>query len=145
MKIPTSPQCLGWTFKYWTGIILRDFLDTLGKAGYFCKQNSVAMTSKKNSDGHNPSTRNIGMINPVIVYPVKMEYGWNFTITGLKMMLNTGLEKISLKFFHAQAIFDLLIYFIEKRIFAQNQKFSNKNDLLCAWRDFKENNCGVCK
>ena len=30
-------------------------------------------------------------------------------------------------------------YFIERRIFAQNYKFSNKNDLLCAWRDFKKN------
>jgi hypothetical protein len=31
-----------------------------------------------------------------------------------------------------------LIYFIERRIFAQNYKFTNKNYLLCAWRDFKK-------
>ena len=28
-------------------------------------------------------------------------------------------------------------YFIERGIFASNCKFSNKNDLLCIWRDFK--------
>ena len=30
------------------------------------------------------------------------------------------------------------LYFIERRIFAQNYKFINKNDQLCAWRDFKK-------
>ena len=30
------------------------------------------------------------------------------------------------------------IYFIERRVFAQNYKFRNKNDLLCAWRNFKK-------
>ena len=45
------------------------------------------------------------MTNPTIVYPVKMENGWNFSISGLKMMVKSGLEKIFLKFLHAQAIF----------------------------------------
>ena len=43
--------------------------------------------------------------NPTIVYPVKMEYGWNFSISGLKMMVKSGLQKIFLKFLHSQAIF----------------------------------------
>ena len=48
---------------------------------------------------------NLFMTNLTIVYPVKMEYGWNFSISGLKMMVKSGLEKIVLKFLHAQAIF----------------------------------------
>ena len=42
-------------------------------------------------------------------YPVKMEYGWNFSISGLKMMVKSGLEKIFLKLLHAQAIFYQII------------------------------------
>ena len=34
-----------------------------------------------------------------------MEYGWNFSISGLKMMVKSGLEKLFLKFPHAQDIF----------------------------------------
>ena len=30
--------------------------------------------------------------NMTIVCPVKMEYGWNFSISGLKMMMKNGLE-----------------------------------------------------
>jgi hypothetical protein len=45
------------------------------------------------------------MTNPAIVYPVKMEFGWHFSISGLKMMVKSGLEKIFLKFLHVQAIF----------------------------------------
>ena len=41
------------------------------------------------------------MTNPTIVSPVKMEYGWNFSISGQKMMVKSGLEKIFLKFLHA--------------------------------------------
>ena len=47
------------------------------------------------------------MINPTIVYPVKMEYGWNFGISDLKLMMKSGLEKIFLKLLNAQAIFYL--------------------------------------
>ena len=43
--------------------------------------------------------------NSTIVYPVKMEYGWNFSISRWTMMVKSGLEKIFLKFLHAQAIF----------------------------------------
>ena len=31
--------------------------------------------------------------NPTIVSPVKMEYGWNFSISGLKKMVKSGLKK----------------------------------------------------
>ena len=34
------------------------------------------------------------MTNPTIVAPVKMEYGWNFSISGLNMIVKSGLEKI---------------------------------------------------
>ena len=40
------------------------------------------------------------MTNPTIVSPVKMEYGWNFSIFGLKMNMKSGLGKIFLKFLH---------------------------------------------
>ena len=43
------------------------------------------------------------MANPTIVYMVKMEYGWNFSISGLKM--KSGLEEIFLKFLHSLVIF----------------------------------------
>ena len=35
------------------------------------------------------------MTNSTQVSPVKMEYGWNFSISGLKMMMKSGLEKYS--------------------------------------------------
>ena len=41
------------------------------------------------------------MTNSTLVSPVKMEYGWNFSIFGLKMMMKSGLGKIFLKFLHA--------------------------------------------
>ena len=41
------------------------------------------------------------MTNPTIESPIKMEYGWNFSISGLKMVVKSGLEKIFLKFLHA--------------------------------------------
>ena len=43
--------------------------------------------------------------NSTIVSPVKMEYRWNFSISGLKMLVKSGLEEIFLKFLHALAIF----------------------------------------
>ena len=45
------------------------------------------------------------MTNLTIVSLVKMEYGGNFSISGLKMMVKSGLEKIFLKFLHVQGIF----------------------------------------
>ena len=53
------------------------------------------------------------------------------TIFVLKMMLKSGLEKIILKSHRAGNYFSLL----HKR--AQNYKFSNKNNNLPAWRNFK--------
>ena len=45
------------------------------------------------------------MTNSTLVSQVKMEYGWNFSIFGLKMMMKSGLGKIFLKFLHALTIF----------------------------------------
>ena len=56
------------------------------------------------------------MTNPTFVSPVKMEYGWNFSISGLKMMVKSGLGKIFLKFLHALTMSFLLLnlYFWSK-------------------------------
>ena len=40
-----------------------------------------------------------------MVYLLKMEYVSKFNILGLKMMVKSGLEKIFLKFLHAQSLF----------------------------------------
>ena len=40
-----------------------------------------------------------------LVCPVKMEYGPENNVFVLKMMMKSGLEKIILKFLHAQAVF----------------------------------------
>ena len=71
------------------------------------------------------------MTNSTLVSPVKMEYGWNFSISGLKVMMKSGLGKIFLKFLHALTMLFLLLnlYF--------RSKFSNKNDMVSAWRNFK--------
>ena len=45
------------------------------------------------------------MRNPDMVYVLKMEYVSKINTFGLKMMVNSGLEKIFLKFLHAQVIF----------------------------------------
>ena len=41
-----------------------------------------------------PLTHSIWQIRPLFP-PVKMECGWNFSISGLKMMVKSGLEKNS--------------------------------------------------
>ena len=71
------------------------------------------------------------MKNSTLVSRAKMEYGWNFSISGLKMMMKSGLGKIFLKFFHALTMLFLLLnlYFWSK--------FSNKNDMVSARRNFK--------
>ena len=48
------------------------------------------------------------MINPDMVYVLKMEYVSKINIVGLKMMVKSGLEKNILTFLHAQAIFCLM-------------------------------------
>jgi hypothetical protein len=35
------------------------------------------------------------------------------------------------------------IYLIERRSFDQMYKFSNKNDMVCAWRKSRKNSCGI--
>ena len=45
------------------------------------------------------------MINPDMVYVLKMEYVSKINIVGLKMMVKSGLEKIFLKFLHGEATF----------------------------------------
>ena len=50
------------------------------------------------------------MTNPTILSQVKMEYGQNFSISGLKMMVKSGIEKIFLKFLHALTMSFLLLY-----------------------------------
>ena len=68
-----------------------------------------------------------------IVFTLKMESVYKNTIVGLKMKVKSGLEKIFLKFLHVGDYFPLL------HKSAQNHKFSNKNNYLPAWRDFKIN------
>jgi hypothetical protein len=43
-----------------------------------------------------------------------MEYGPEINIFVLKMMMKSGLEKIVLKFLHAQSVWGNLFYFIER-------------------------------
>ena len=68
-----------------------------------------------------------------IAFTLKMKSVSKTTIFGLKMMVKSGLEKIILKFLHAGDHFPLL------HKSARNHKFSNKNNHLPAWRDFKIN------
>ena len=50
-------------------------------------------------------THNTYMRNPDMVYVLKMEYMSIINIFGIKMMVKSGLEKIFLKFLHAQGLF----------------------------------------
>merc|ERR1719148_219834 len=65
------------------------------------------------------------------MFALKMESQTRNTIFGLEMMVRGGLEKIFFKFLYAGDYFSLL------HKSAQNHKFSNKNNHLPAWRDFK--------
>ena len=71
------------------------------------------------------------LTNSYIIFTFKMESVSKNTIFGLKMMVKSGLEKIFLKFLHAGD------YFLLLHKCAQIHKFSNKNNYLPAWRDFK--------
>ena len=72
------------------------------------------------------------MTNPTILYPVKMEYGWNFSISALKMMVKRG--RVWKKYFWNSSMgkpFPIKrIYLIERRSFDQKYKFSNKKDMV---------------
>ena len=52
-------------------------------------------------------------------------------------MVKSGLEEIFLKFLHALAIFYSMNLPHRKENFDQKYKFSNKNDMVSAWRNFK--------
>ena len=54
------------------------------------------------------------MTNSTLVSPVKIEYGWNFSIYGLNMMMKSGLGKIFLKFLHALTMSFLVLNFCQK-------------------------------
>ena len=43
----------------------------------------------------------------------------------------------------AKPLMENLFYFIERGIFASYCKFNNKNDLLCARRNFNKTFCGI--
>ena len=51
------------------------------------------------------------MKNLTLVSLVKMGYGWNFSISGLKMMMKSGLGKLFLKILHALTMSFLLLNF----------------------------------
>ena len=55
-----------------------------------------------------------------------------FSISGLKMIMKSGLGKIFMKFLHALTMSFLLLNFDQK------YKFSNKNNMVNAWRNFKK-------
>jgi hypothetical protein len=59
------------------------------------------------------------MTNSTLVSPVKMEYGLNFSISDLKMMMKSGLGKIFLKFLHALTMSFLLLNFDQKYKFVK--------------------------
>ena len=66
-----------------------------------------------------------------IVFTLKMESVSKNTIFGFKMMVKSGLEKIFLKFLHAEDHFFLL------HKSAQNHKFSNENNLSSRMEGFQ--------
>ena len=70
------------------------------------------------------------MTNSTLVSPVKMEYGWNFSISGLKVMMKSGLGKTFLKLsmrlpchFHYWILIKSTISVI--------------NNMVSAWRNFE--------
>ena len=77
------------------------------------------------------------MTNSTLVCPVKIEYVTNNNIFGLKMMMKSGLEKNIWNSSMLKPFSIKWIYLIEKRSFYQKYKFSNKNDMVCTWRNFK--------
>ena len=68
----------------------------------------------------------------IIVFTLKMESVFKNATFGLKMTVKSGLEKFILKSLHP-GNYEALIKV------HQNHKFSNKNNHLPAWRDFKIN------
>ena len=74
----------------------------------------------------NLNTQN--MTDPTIVSPVKMEYGWNFSLSGLKIMMKSGLEKMFVKFLHGHVIF-----IAEFVLFTKTPPFYEVNSFYKKW------------
>ena len=74
------------------------------------------------------------MTNSTLVSPVKMEYVTKNNIFALKMMIKSGLDNSSMR----KPFYIKWIYLIERRSFDQKYKFSNKNGMVSAWRNFKK-------
>ena len=70
-----------------------------------------------------------------MVYVLKMEYVPKINIFGLKMMVKIEIPP------YAKPFLENHLYFIQRWIFTQYCKFSNKNDLFCAWREFHSTSC----
>ena len=91
-----------------------------------------------NRKGQKVSKNNIfALAESYIIFSLKMESVSKNSIFGLSMMVKSGLEKIFLKFLHGGDYFHLL------HNSAQHHTFSNKNNYLPAWRDFKINSSTV--
>ena len=68
-----------------------------------------------------------------------MEYGPKINIFDSKMMMKSGLEKNIFEIrMCIKPFLENHFYFIEREIFASNSKFSNKDVLICTWRDFNK-------
>ena len=63
------------------------------------------------------------MRNSTILCPVKMEYGPEINMFVLKMMMKSALEKIFLKFLHAQSLFQKVFFITEFALLSTNLPF----------------------
>ena len=90
-------------------------------------QNGLKVLLKENITGINTSY----LTDSYIVFTLKMESVSKNTTFALKMMVKSSLEKMISKFFHAGN------YFLLLHKSAQDHKFSNKNNDVPTWRDFK--------
>ena len=65
----------------------------------------LSALSKQKEGGHQHAFNTSYLTDSYIIFTLKMESVSKITIFGLKMMVKSGLEKIFLKFLHAEAIF----------------------------------------
>jgi hypothetical protein len=63
---------------------------------------------------------------------------WNYYVQSKNNGEKWSRKKYFLNFSMRKPFSSNSFYFIGMRSFVQNDKFSNKNDLPCAWRDFKK-------
>ena len=59
-----------------------------------------------------------------------MEYGPEISIFGLKLMMKSGLEKIFLKFLHAQRLFQKVFFITEFALLSTNPPLYEVNQLI---------------